>query len=85
MSIHAPTQNKVGNVPLHAASGKGHVNVMTVLIQRGADVDYLNKVHVEYVVLYSLVPRPFFPIIEREGEGGKNGLVFIAQVVVCVR
>ena len=23
----------------------------------------------------SLVPRPFFPIIEREGEGEKNGLL----------
>ena len=33
----------------------------------------------------SLVPRPFFPIIEREGEGGKNGLVFIARVVVRTR
>ena len=34
----------------------------------------------------NLVPRPFFfPIIEREGEGGENGLVFIAQVVVRTR
>ena len=44
MSIHTPTQDEFGNVPLHAASGEGHVNVMTVLIQRGAKVDYLNKV-----------------------------------------
>ena len=41
---HKPTQDEFGDVPLHAASGQGHVNVMTVLIQRGADVDYLNKV-----------------------------------------
>ena len=45
LSIHTPTQDEFGEVPLHAASHKGHVNVMTFLIQRGAEIDYLNKVH----------------------------------------
>ena len=38
-------QDDIGDVPLHGASDHGHVNVMTVLIQRGAQVDYQNKVN----------------------------------------
>ena len=33
----------------------------------------------------SLVPRPFFPIIERARGREKNGLGFIAWVIVRVR
>ena len=37
----------------------------------------LSILHVCGSVTCNLVPRPFFPIIEREGGGGKNGLVYI--------
>ena len=39
-------QDEFGETPLHTASGKGHVNVITVLIERGAVVNYQNKVGV---------------------------------------
>ena len=39
-------QHEIGETALHAASGHGHVNVMTVLVQRGADVNSLTKVRV---------------------------------------
>ena len=39
-------QEEIGETPLHAASGEGHVNVITILIERGAAVNYLNKVGV---------------------------------------
>ena len=37
-------QDEIGETALHAASGNGHVNVITVLVQRGADVNSLTKV-----------------------------------------
>ena len=37
-------QDEISETALHAASKKGDVNVMTVLVQRGADVNYLTKV-----------------------------------------
>ena len=37
-------QDEIGETALHAASKKGDVNVMTILVQRGADVDSLTKV-----------------------------------------
>ena len=37
-------QDEYGNTALHAASHKGHVEVMTILVQRGAKVNSLNKV-----------------------------------------
>ena len=39
-------QDEFGDTPLHAAGGQGHVNVITVLIERGAVVNCLNKVGV---------------------------------------
>ena len=39
-----PIQDELGETALHAASGEGFVEVMTVLIQRGANVNSLNKV-----------------------------------------
>ena len=37
-------QDEYGNTALHAASDEGHVEVMTILVQRGANVNSLNKV-----------------------------------------
>ena len=37
-------QDEFGDTALHAASSEGHVEVMTVLLQRGANVNSLNKV-----------------------------------------
>ena len=37
-------QHEIGETALHTASRHGHVNVMTVLVQRGADVNSLTKV-----------------------------------------
>ena len=37
-------QDEHGNTALHAASGKGHIEVMTGLIKSGANVNSLNKV-----------------------------------------
>ena len=37
-------QNEIGETALHAASDQGHVEVMTILVQRGAKVNSLNKV-----------------------------------------
>ena len=37
-------QNEYGETALHAASRNGHVNVITVLVQRGTDVNSLTKV-----------------------------------------
>ena len=37
-------QDEIGETALHAASKEGHVEVMTVLIQRGANVNSLSKV-----------------------------------------
>ena len=37
-------QDEIGETALHAASRHSHLNVMTVLIQRGADVNSLTKV-----------------------------------------
>ena len=37
-------QDEIGETALHAASKKGDVNAMTVLVQRGADVNSLTKV-----------------------------------------
>ena len=39
-------QNEIGETALHAASKKSDVNVMTILVQRGADVNSLTKVRV---------------------------------------
>ena len=39
-------QDEFGETPLHAASGKRHVNVITILVERGAVVNFLNKVSV---------------------------------------
>ena len=41
---HAIIQDEIGETALHTASRNGHVNVMTVLVQRGADVNSLTKV-----------------------------------------
>ena len=37
-------QDEHGETALHAASNYGHVNVITVLVDRGADVNSLTKV-----------------------------------------
>ena len=37
-------QDEFGETALHAASIEGHVEVMTILVQRGANVNSLNKV-----------------------------------------
>ena len=37
-------QDEISEIALHAASKKGDVNVMTVLVQRGADINSLTKV-----------------------------------------
>ena len=37
-------QGEIGGTALHAASCHGHLNVMTDLVQRGADVNSLTKV-----------------------------------------
>ena len=37
-------QDEFGETALHAASGEGHVEVMTIIVQRGANVNSLNKV-----------------------------------------
>ena len=41
---NAIMQDEIGETALHAASRNGHVNVITVLVQRGADVNFLTKV-----------------------------------------
>ena len=41
-------QNELGDTPLHAASRGEYLEVMTILIQRGANVNSLNKVCVLY-------------------------------------
>ena len=42
--IHNHMQDECNNTALHAASSGGHVEVMTILVQRGANVNALNKV-----------------------------------------
>ena len=37
-------QDEYGETALHKASSYGHVNVITVLVDRGADVNSLTKV-----------------------------------------
>ena len=37
-------QDECGETPLHAASGQGEVKVISVLVQRGANLNPLNKV-----------------------------------------
>ena len=37
-------QDETGETALHAASYEGHVNVITALVERGADVNCLTKV-----------------------------------------
>ena len=37
-------QNEYGETALHAASRFGHVNVISALVERGADVNCLTKV-----------------------------------------
>ena len=37
-------QDEYGETALHTASGEGHVNVITALVERGADVNCLTKV-----------------------------------------
>ena len=37
-------QNEFGETALHTASKFGHVNVITALVERGADVNCLTKV-----------------------------------------
>ena len=39
-------QDEYGDTPLHAASSEGHVKVISVLVQRGANLNHLNKVSV---------------------------------------
>ena len=47
-------QDEFGETALHAASGKGHVEVMTVLVQRGANVNSLNKVCVSILFNFNM-------------------------------
>ena len=42
-------QDEFGETALHGASGEGHVQIMTVLIQRGANVNSLSKVCVSII------------------------------------
>ena len=44
--VSQPFQDEFGETGLHAASGEGHVEVIIVLLQRGADVHILSKVGV---------------------------------------
>ena len=39
-------QDEYGETPLHAASGQGQVKVISVLVQKGANLNSLNKVGV---------------------------------------
>ena len=41
---HAIMQDVIGETAIHTSSNHGHVNVITVLVQRGADVNSLTKV-----------------------------------------
>ena len=42
MTFISVTQS--GSTPLHAASGKGHSDVVNILIQNGADINLITKV-----------------------------------------
>ena len=42
-------QNEFGDTPLCTACEKGHLDVATVLVQNGADIDYESKVRLFYV------------------------------------
>ena len=42
--VNYSLQDEYGETALHAASRNGHVNVMTVLVRRGAGVNSLTKV-----------------------------------------
>ena len=37
-------QDEIGETALHTASSRGHVNVITALVERGADINCLTKV-----------------------------------------
>ena len=47
-------QDEFGETALHGASGEGHVEVMTVLVQRGANVNSLNKVCVSILFNFNM-------------------------------
>ena len=42
-------QSEVGETPLHAACWEGLLDVATVLVRNGADVNFENKVRLFYV------------------------------------
>ena len=42
-------QNELGDTPLHVASCGEYIEVMTILLQRGANVNSLNKVCIYYI------------------------------------
>ena len=45
-------QNEYGNTALLGACGEGHVTTAALLIEKGATVDYQNKVRLLYYVYY---------------------------------
>ena len=49
MFIYQLLQDDIGNTPLGTACAKGHLDVATVLIQNGADVNLESEVRLFYV------------------------------------
>lgn len=43
-----------GNSALHDASEKGHLSVVKLLLQKGAEVNIIDKVHLSYYYLKGL-------------------------------
>ena len=52
-------QDEAADTALHAASIEGHVEVMTILVQRGANVNSLNKVSVCIYCLFVICLRVY--------------------------
>ena len=46
LCLFQPFQDEIGESALHVASGKGHVEVIIVILQKGGDVNILTKVGV---------------------------------------